>query len=230
LAGNNNDLYLDITSGNVYQRQGGIWNKIGNIEGPAGTNGTDGAGITNVSVKFVTCDQPGSASLSGPKTGQTLNLTIPGCCDTSLVKIKGISWDHGGKVDLEKNGLKIAFSDQVQSEDLTPNSIVLVGTKSNGQLVEVDITITPGNFHNLGDVTSTFKPAGGNVNGVSFVLANADVLKGLAKFRVFVKGDFIRDELDRGVDADHLPMWLPKRPTGDGIEGGTFESWFSLPA
>lgn len=205
-------------------------NGTNGASGTNGANGTDGAGITNVSVKFVTCDQPGSASLSGPQTGQTLNLTIPGCCNTSLVNIKGISWKHGGNVnlqDLEKNGLKIAFSDLVRSTDL-PNAIVLLGIAKSGQLLEVPIKVSPGNFVTLGDVTSTFTTASGNVNGLSFIVTNANILDGLAKFRVFAKGDFIRDKSGHGVDGDHLPPWLPARPTGDGIEGGTFESWFTL--
>ncbi len=47
------------------------------------------------------------------------------------------------------------------------------------------------------------------------------------EYRVLLKGDFIRDaKNEKGIDADHLPPWLPNRPTGDGTEGGTFESWF----
>ena len=50
------------------------------------------------------------------------------------------------------------------------------------------------------------------------------------KVRVFAKGDFIRDasSKQRAIDGDHLPPWLPTRPTGDGIEGGTFESWIAI--
>jgi hypothetical protein len=47
------------------------------------------------------------------------------------------------------------------------------------------------------------------------------------EYRVLLKGDFIRDaENEEGIDVDHLPPWLPQRHTGDGTEGGTFESWF----
>jgi hypothetical protein len=50
---------------------------------------------------------------------------------------------------------------------------------------------------------------------------------GNQEYRVLLKGDFIRDAKNKqGIDADHLPPWLPNRPTGDGTEGGTFESWF----
>jgi hypothetical protein len=52
-------------------------------------------------------------------------------------------------------------------------------------------------------------------------------------FRVTVKGDLIRspqpDGVDRAVDGDHLPIYLAAgngERTGDGVEGGTFESWF----
>jgi hypothetical protein len=54
------------------------------------------------------------------------------------------------------------------------------------------------------------------------------------EYRVVINGDFIARYEERGkigpaVDADHLPPWLPKRrKTGDGVEGGTFESWFSI--
>ena len=71
------------------------------------------------------------------------------------------------------------------------------------------------------------------------------------EYRVIIKGDFILGEKEIGLpdgrfvhpalDADHLgpglrgpggvpsdipPGLTPRCPTGDGIEGGTFESWF----
>ena len=59
------------------------------------------------------------------------------------------------------------------------------------------------------------------------------VLEGNDWIRVRVKGDFIRGRHHvtnalHGVDADHLPDWLPARRSGDGVEGGTFESWFRI--
>lgn len=48
------------------------------------------------------------------------------------------------------------------------------------------------------------------------------------RMRVFVNGDLIRDRKNRGLDADHLPLWVPTRESGDFIEGGTFESFFTL--
>lgn len=43
--------------------------------------------------------------------------------------------------------------------------------------------------------------------------------------RVVVKCDFLKDEQGMAVDGDHL---LGSLPTGDGVPGGDFESWFVL--
>jgi hypothetical protein len=55
-------------------------------------------------------------------------------------------------------------------------------------------------------------------------------LGALQEIRVLIKGDFIRDQKDKAVDANHLPPWFNtgNYRTGDGVAGGTFESWFSL--
>ncbi len=52
--------------------------------------------------------------------------------------------------------------------------------------------------------------------------------------RVVFDGDMVRDASAQhlGVDANHVPPWLPQSPatgkTGDGVVGGVFESWFTL--
>jgi hypothetical protein len=55
-----------------------------------------------------------------------------------------------------------------------------------------------------------------------------------------VKGNFVlgvtkiqipgfADPINPALDANHMGPGLPQRcPTGDGIEGGTFESWFTI--
>jgi DNA-binding beta-propeller fold protein YncE len=56
-------------------------------------------------------------------------------------------------------------------------------------------------------------------------------------YRVLLNGDFVEDVRFDGnqrpipgkaVDADNLPTWVPDRRSGDQIEGGTFESWFTV--
>lgn len=244
-TGNDNDFYLNLASGagdgDVYQKQAGTWTKVGNIAGPPGingSNGTNGVGVTDVNPSFVPCSVPGAASLTPNATGLTLNLTIPGCCNTSYVGIKSVSWDKNGSTttplsDLLKPGLGIAFSDKVLSADLTKESIILLVPVTNGALTsweEATLRIIPGNFSPAGDASGSFTAASGDVNGVRFVIAEEDQLASESTVRVVVKGDFIRDASANhyAIDADHLPPWLPARETGDGIEGGTFESWFTL--
>jgi hypothetical protein len=241
-TGANNDLYLNTANGDVYQKQAGLWVKVGNIQGPPGTPGNAGAGITAVNAAFVSCDVPGSASLTGTAPDLTLNLTIPGCCNKSLVGIQSVSWDHNGNTvnlsDLIKPGLGIAFSDSVQAADLTRNSIALLVPGGSLQLMywqELEITITPGDFTTLGNASSAFgASSAASVNGLQFAVdeqldgnlrAIADAFNGIP-FHVVVKGDFIRDTHGQALDGDHLPPWLPNKTSGDGIEGGTFESWF----
>jgi hypothetical protein len=217
-------------------------------DGTNGTNGTNGApglpglGIDQVSVTFVPCGQD-SASITGTSPSRTLVLKIPGDCNKDLTGIAGVTWDHNGNSlsslnVLRSPGLGIAFSGPVQAADLTANSLFLLVPQVTGGLTvwaEAQLTIAPGNFATIGDVTSAFTAStSAQVDGVMLTL-DVKTLRQLeelqpAKLRVVVKGDFIRDASANllAIDGDHLPPWLPKRRTGDGITGGTFESWFLL--
>ena len=85
------------------------------------------------------------------------------------------------------------------------------------------------------DVSSTFTPSTTDepVNGVWFM---PQITPGSQqRVRVVLKGDYIRDEHGKGIDVDDLPPWFPASPstpptyhTGNGVAGGTFESWFTL--
>ena len=174
-----------------------------------------------------------------------------------LVKIAGISWPHNGTMTptdlrLQRFMLKIAFTGKVQAPDLVaPNTAlpttaissvvaVLVGDNGNFGTIweEFDIRIFPGDFATLGDVNSAFTPlpalttAGqpNPANGVALQLNPRVVESPNKTIRICAKGDFIRDTTpkEHALDGNHLPPWLPNRKTGDGIEGGTFESWFTL--
>jgi hypothetical protein len=224
-------------------------------KGPAGLNGTNGnngaqgatgPGIDNVSVTFVPCSEASEAggTLVPEASGNyTLDLTIPGCCNQSLTGIAGVSWSgNGGTVpytELLRNGLCIAFSGNVNSADLTNNSIVLLVSTGPSPLtmylMEIGLHITAGNFASPSSPTSnTFTAAAGMVNGLIFIASNPDLVQSFIgnNLLLLVKGDFIRDQSNNGVDGNHLPPWLPNYPnsghTGDGIAGGTFESWFTL--
>jgi hypothetical protein len=69
-------------------------------------------------------------------------------------------------------------------------------------------------------------PADVLVNGVIFRPAQQDWSNG--DYRVILKSDYIRDREGKAVDGDHLPPWVPLAKSGDQIQGGTFESWFTI--
>jgi hypothetical protein len=72
------------------------------------------------------------------------------------------------------------------------------------------------------------------VDGVNWVPSGRPNVQGQTRVRVLLHGDLIADQppapgvAGRGVDGNHLPPWLPTRRSGDGIEGGLFESWFTV--
>ena len=89
----------------------------------------------------------------------------------------------------------------------------------------MNVGIEGGNFDAGCDIQSAFSPqTSGLVNGMRLTPENFVA----GDYRVVIKGNFIRDAKDKALDADHLPGWVPKRKTGDGVAGGTFESWFTF--
>jgi hypothetical protein len=78
---------------------------------------------------------------------------------------------------------------------------------------------------------------GGAVRFARFKLLHANWVPG--DYIVVLHGDFVLGDqqitlpdgrkVNPAVDANHLGPGLPFRcPTGDGVEGGTFRSWFHI--
>jgi DNA-binding beta-propeller fold protein YncE len=52
---------------------------------------------------------------------------------------------------------------------------------------------------------------------------------GASIYRVLFRADMVRDERGEfAVDGNHIFGAVPKRPSGNRVEGGSFESWFGL--
>jgi YVTN family beta-propeller protein len=193
--------------------------------GPAGASGQPGpAGPPGA---------PGPAGAPGPKGDPGDPGLVP-----NLTPICGINWDHNAKTALAKirdTGLLIGFGGKVRFSDIDRHSFVVLARRPDplGLLwVEMEAKIVAGvNLKSTPGPNGTCvisldpAPPGALVNGARFLPAS-----GFAggEYRVLFKGDFVRDEKGHAVDADHLPDWLPNRPTGDKIEGGLFESWFDV--
>jgi hypothetical protein len=69
-------------------------------------------------------------------------------------------------------------------------------------------------------------PADVLVNGAIFRPAQQGWPDG--DYRVILKSDYVRDQAGKAVDGDHLPPWVPAAKSGDQIQGGSFESWFTI--
>jgi hypothetical protein len=214
-------------------------------EGAAGQKGERGepgpaGGITDVDLRMVRCAVEESAEIVTEGDQTTLRLIIPTICDRDLTKISGINWLHDSQMPvnnqaLGQNGLLIAFSHPVMPDDIRRESVQVLRRQTNQQGVtswgEIPGSIHPIKFQQVGDVTTPFTllPPETTANGIQFRPEPAFTL---GDYRVVVKGDLIRDAAGskKAVDANHMPPWFGSNnyKTGDGVAGGTFESWFTL--
>jgi DNA-binding beta-propeller fold protein YncE len=215
-------------------------------KGEPGDPGTGGAGLDDVDLTLVNCGTAASATIVLEGTQRVLKLVIPSMCDPNLTHISGINWVHGRTIpptpELSTVGLLIAFDHPVAAAGIDDQSVIVLTTETDRGLrcwCEVPGRVIRGSFQLVGDVTSKFTPQPTEtiVNGIQF-LPPAGTTFSSGTYRVVVKGNFIIDAATKkAVDADHLPPWFSNPPqpfhtgdytTGDGVEGGTFESWFRI--
>ena len=206
------------------------------LTGPQGATGTGVAGVTGPT---------GPVGVTGPMGPQGVTGTG---LDPKLTHICAINWEHyippkgtqtlANSLSL-RGGLLVRFDNSVLNSDIHSLSFtVLVGSgtdpecwcevPSNNKEGIIGIIFNDASCEIDSSFTAATSP-NDYVNGGQFVPATK-FTPGVIH-HVVVKGDFIRDEEGRGVDADNLPPWLSfgtATITGDGVEGGTFESWFML--
>lgn len=194
--------------------------------------------------------EPGSQGGVGPMGPQgPAGPEGPGL-DPDLPHICSINWPHNdssqpvARAQLLQPGLLIGFDTRVVNGDLNSMSIrVLIeesGTEAQRRCwCEARLKDLIGVHFN--ELCNSNPEAGferendpaAEVSGVLIQLDNPDLIPLGSNVRVLINGDFIRGrhltkgDL-RGGDFDHLPPWLPNNRTGDGVEGGTFESWFTV--
>jgi len=135
---------------------------------------------------------------------------------------------------VNKDGLLVAFDRPVINGDLHRHSFIVLRNDLNpGTGLECWCEVQPEAIHGVKFFEDCV------IGGFEVVNDPNDLVTGARfiaqrrfepgfEYRVVIKGDFIRAEDGRGLDANHLPPWLPARKTGDGVEGGVFESWFTL--
>ena len=195
-----------------------------------------------VDMEMVDCGTAKVATVSVDALGnQTLTLRIPSDCNSkpvALAHICSINWSHGQdtKASAIASGLVIAFDQKITAANLHSQSIRIFRDQAKSEddpndhcWCQVPGDVQAGDVKPPCDaVSGTFTKSGAaNVTAARFV-PSKKVGWRAGTYRVVVIGDLIADSTKEGraVDGNHLPPWLPKRPTGDGVEGGTFESWF----
>ena len=156
-----------------------------------------------------------------------------------LTHITGINWEHAGRnVQLSPfltSGLRVLFDKKIDPRTLHEHSVRVLIPRDDLETgavcwYQVKGSISAMHFDHFPD---KYKVVSGEnkeviVNGLQFIPDPLISPPKKVPIRVLINGDFIRDANGCGVDADHLPPWLPTRPTGNGVEGGLFESWFEL--
>jgi hypothetical protein len=166
-----------------------------------------------------------------------------------LTHICATSWSHGGEVDadeLRENGLLIAFDDALYASTLEtdvfrvltrvtdPETGLYRWLELPGKAEEVALELErddsdpfrPPQYTIVGEAAGSAPP-----NGIRFLPDDGfDLDLAGRPFRVRLLGSFLRDRRGRPVDVDPSPEgWGPEEyPTGDGVPGGTFESWFRV--
>jgi len=204
-------------------------------QGPAGPQGEPGPKGDQ--------GEPGVKGDQGPP-GQFPLVELP--------RITAINWPHGQTLTseqlavLKELGLLIGFSEPMQPTSLDRFTVVLLArapAKSEvgpaSQWLEIETKLTPIEWTmECGQAFTAPKPVASP--GPTGVRLSLDSEWPATDYMVVLRGDAILaidqaiPRLDgktgpRALDGNHLGPGLPKRcPTGDHIEGGTFESWFTI--
>jgi hypothetical protein len=158
-----------------------------------------------------------------------------------LAEIVGINWVHGATYSREDatslfaDGIEVRFSRPVQVESLRPGVVDLTVVEAGGGRAS-GMYDMQGEFTNLPETEQTDR--------FVFHSTTDETLQYGDRVLIRVRCDFIVDECCRAVDGNHLGGAVPTlpetpvepsepgngpacppRPSGDGVEGGLFESW-----
>lgn len=157
---------------------------------------------------------------------------------SDLAKVRYLGWEHAGSIGLGaalSDGLAVWFTSPVQMQtglqaSADVNLMVELYQLSGGSWIKFsDLSFDP-----LQEVTVD---ADGLIVSVTVDNSDPALAQGLRMmpgnslaagfYRLVLRGDFILDETGRALDGNFLGADLP---SGDAVEGGTFETWFSIDA
>lgn len=231
---------------------------LGVPRGADGAPGVRGPGIQEVAVNTLAAGEPATATLTpiagDPEADLRLTLGIPRGADGTvpvpdLGHVEAFSWPHNRQLTDEdadrigRVGLAIGFDRPVRADTLVvigpqeqPVSFVFEVLSRSGddvtclcplrpplELLE-DFTAEDGVIVDATPIPNPDDLEGRFVMGIR--TEPGEGLRLLEVVRILLRCDFVTDEREQAIDGNFLGARLP---TGDGVAGGLFESWFWLP-
>ena len=197
---------------------------------PGAPGGPGGPGLDNVELKIVPCGSPAVGQIVVVGGQRVLKLEIPTNCGAKFTHICTISWKHAGKISPTEE-LTVAFDGPINRDDINLHSFIVQRGEVDDRTGLTCWCHVDGKFK-FEQLKVPCKLDEGFVNGApkpNFVRFLTGGFRPNKFYRVIIKGDLIRDMDGKAVDINHLPPWVSNnKVTGDGIEGGTFESWFEI--
>lgn len=154
----------------------------------------------------------------------------------SSTRIEGLSWNHDGQLELDEfldTGLTVTFSDNITPLTARGDAWFIVTMEYPvAPMAELQPPFWPGTILvqrvlaetiDIQSNTATFKPA------VAFKDVFSSVIEALgsdlALCRVVLKCSALQGADGQAIDGDFV---LGTLPTGNGVPGGDFESWFTV--
>jgi hypothetical protein len=245
--GAENDYYLDTDSGDVYKKTGNQWGiPVGNIKGKKGDTGDPGTAdpcLEKDLTRIVALSWTHNDEYKGGNIGGLLDIYDK---NQKEVVGRGIVIGFGKKLRDQAafDCSKIAANKHVFQvlADRNPKT-----SEADGIICRcaVDGWIFPVNFKiddsNPKLVSEAWVSDTNEAPGVAFLFTYAEEKKPvwnaiqeqiIKELFVQLRGDFVIDKDGRAIDAEFVRGELPTgdRKTGGeyGIQGGLFESWFTI--
>lgn len=186
----------------------------------------------------------GAASQSAPKSGERVfEILLDGRREVRsspvLTHIAQISWPHGGVISIGdfigtlKRRIAVRFDRKLRaSKSVVPGKIGMLDTGINPMTFEVKASVPYGDQRLVFSLSTLDNPPMLDKNDpcLAYLEIPESLLTGYEQLaghiiHITLRCDFIHDCRGTPVDGDFFGLRLP---SGDGIAGGTFESWFYL--
>jgi hypothetical protein len=228
------------------------------VDPPAEAEAVFDPGTGNIHFKIPKGEQgiPGQNGTNGTNGAPGINGINGEGLETDLTQIVALSWEHGRKGKFitidgnELSALVIGFSKPVNVENIDAEHIfqvliwhnkalenelgVICRCPVRGKIIPVKPpgTETQWNTPLITQARAVDTVQSPFAQGAAFIPDKPDLLREFPDLWICLRGDFVVDKEKRAIDAEFVRGELPTgdRPSDSkvGVQGGLFESWFTL--